>query len=1007
MRAWFLRDRVSDLPRLELPPPEKCPKFSLPVLKSQEGLQLACLYGDVYVVVLCPLGGALAAALLIHLTPKRPAALARVLWLGDGHTIDAGHPEGGFGLSVCDNLLLVHTWASGDMAGRTDAFDVRSAAASPRSLNSCFTSGGTPPPEASAAGDVLAGVFKGLGGGSLEANRKLAKQLVLTPPLQGGTGPAAIAPPWADLARHGSRAAALYSPPAKATPSPKPSAEHNADPAAAAAAMRGMALLGPCRALDVTDDQSEKLVWELRLDLGSLGHVGLALARRGAPPSLSPSDSPSVSPAVCTPASDLDPSLEELTRLLLRRGLPQPFWPASPSRSPFRPPCRPPCRDGTSREASAGMVWDAQASLLSLARSLVLDLRRAADPTQAKAHPMTAGDKPSSAAEPRAARRAARRAAAARAEGVPGAGARRALASLFGASHRASSSTLRSWHARQRPTKVALSAVAEASKEASEAPNPLAPWLLSRRHGLRRGGDELDESVEENGGYGQEGDATSLAPRDGGATGRIGSKGLSGASLSSLMSSESDTEITENFDSADEDGGGGGGGGEGPFSSDDEEGDECSKLPASPSQASPQELVRIVGGPLSALAPLFPLVPLGLTAAIAPSPDRPAPVQTVDQEAPKRPSPLGPGSHPGKTGREAAHAEPRSAKPSAPQGHHRGGVHDQRSLDEQSNLGLGWHARAMDRLARLPLDQRSGLGPDQRARRPRAEASLIEAAAARAGELASLEKGQGGGLGRPGFSAKTSLAAEAGAASKAAKALGRGSKGDDGGEGDDGEDHPRCPQTGELVVSQYDFYHSVFAPLSKEVPACVLIPVLTMYLESLKRFRLPCVEPQTPSLLVALCARTGRLKQLAALLQYKVVPSESAIVAAGLLKGVDLARTRMKCGLEDSGADSGADSEADLVEQLALDSLWRQGRGGACAGRLLKVGRFTDAAHLCLASLHAARAQAATGTQHKQTAKDPKPGSNPTATQSVGRAALVFTHGMPPFATAIFLLWSK
>jgi len=96
------------------------------------------------------------------------------------------------------------------------------------------------------------------------------------------------------------------------------------------------------------------------------------------------------------------------------------------------------------------------------------------------------------------------------------------------------------------------------------------------------------------------------------------------------------------------------------------------------------------------------------------------------------------------------------------------------------------------------------------------------------------------------------------------------------------------------------------------------------YLESLKRFRLPCVEPQTPSLLVALCARTGRLKQLAALLQYKVVPSESAIVAAGLLKGVDLARTRMKCGLEDSGADSGADSEADLVEQLALDSLWRQ-----------------------------------------------------------------------------------
>ena len=51
LRSWFLKAEVGDLPRIELPPPDKVPRFSLPLdaagnAPKPADVQIVCLYGE-------------------------------------------------------------------------------------------------------------------------------------------------------------------------------------------------------------------------------------------------------------------------------------------------------------------------------------------------------------------------------------------------------------------------------------------------------------------------------------------------------------------------------------------------------------------------------------------------------------------------------------------------------------------------------------------------------------------------------------------------------------------------------------------------------------------------------------------------------------------------------------------------------------------------------------------------------------------------------------------------
>jgi len=204
----------------------------------------------------------------------------------------------------------------------------------------------------------------------------------------------------------------------------------------------------------------------------------------------------------------------------------------------------------------------------------------------------------------------------------------------------------------------------------------------------------------------------------------------------------------------------------------------------------------------------------------------------------------------------------------------------------------------------------------------------------------------------------------------------------------DGDGCPRCPASGLLILSQHDVHRFVFAPLAyaRAVQARVMCDVLTEYLGSLKKWRVPVACAATPALLVHLLSRCGRLSELVQLVHYKLIP-DSPLVALALLNASDLGAARahrqaqrllrraLKANANTANA-AAAEAMTKLahaaskpswacstVEQLALDCLWRQGESVAVVLRMLNSGKFSDAARLCLGclrgSLHATHPAAA------------------------------------------------
>jgi hypothetical protein len=215
---------------------------------------------------------------------------------------------------------------------------------------------------------------------------------------------------------------------------------------------------------------------------------------------------------------------------------------------------------------------------------------------------------------------------------------------------------------------------------------------------------------------------------------------------------------------------------------------------------------------------------------------------------------------------------------------------------------------------------------------------------------------------------------------------------------------PRCFSSGELVVSQFDVYRFVWQPLaavalrtnrslraprvsgsgaasataeaaSARERVSALVSALVAYLTALRQHKLALAEPRTAAALVQLLGATGRLQELVQLVHYKVIP-DSTPVALALLAASDQATARARrraaratqqlrkaavrgrarplaaAAAATAGPSWGASCEyGGVVEQLALDGLWRAGESTACVARLLASGRFQDATALCLGAL--------------------------------------------------------
>lgn len=96
MRSWFLRSEASDMPKLELPPPEKVPKFVLEVSPRPQDIALACIYDDMY----CTQIDSSNSVVRLFLITKDGALHT--------HSLNLCIKGEEFQLSVVDNLLAVH-----------------------------------------------------------------------------------------------------------------------------------------------------------------------------------------------------------------------------------------------------------------------------------------------------------------------------------------------------------------------------------------------------------------------------------------------------------------------------------------------------------------------------------------------------------------------------------------------------------------------------------------------------------------------------------------------------------------------------------------------------------------------------------------------------------------------------------------------------------------------------------------------------------------------------------